>query len=197
MQAEAAENAAPGLAWLVVMTHPHSEGYAEAALARIGCEVCLPRYRRRLVGIRIDGDGRRIRTRGPGSIVRRPLFPAYLFVQHDADRGALDIATSPGVARVLRHRSGRPKLLADDVVDEIIRRCEAGEFDMVGTRHRRLDIGPGDAVRIGNRAGTWSDHLATLVELDDAGRAQVLIELLGRMVPVDVPAEALALVSRC
>ena len=70
----------PELGWCVVVTAVRRETEAEAAIERAGYTTFLPRYRRRL-SVRLGPDGRRIRTRGPGSVVFRPLFPLYLFVE--------------------------------------------------------------------------------------------------------------------
>jgi hypothetical protein len=123
--------------WAVVHCHACPPDVAEEAIARAGYTVFAPRYRARLAGVRIDATGRRIRPRGLGSIVTRPLFPAYLFVEWRADTRERPIRVVAGGCRIRRYpvdTEGRtpPKLLSVELVDELRARIDAGEFDRIG-----------------------------------------------------------------
>jgi hypothetical protein len=121
--------------WAVIRTTASLEPLEEA-LDRIGYTVYLPRYKARLIGVRIDAIGRRIRTRGLGSIVERVLIPGYILVWWPA--GGLrerPIAILGGY--ILRHPLGAdgqawPKLVSVEEVDKLRARVAAGEFDSVG-----------------------------------------------------------------
>ena len=107
---------------------------AEEALLRAGYQVYCPKFRRRLIGVRIDASGRRIRTRGLGSMVLRPLFPTYLLVGWP-DGGLRERPIKHAGGRLLRYpldAAGQalPKLLSLETVADLRARVDAGEFDM-------------------------------------------------------------------
>jgi hypothetical protein len=177
--------------WLVVVSRVACEDMAEAAIERAGYVVFLPRYRARLVGVRLDAGGRRIRTRGAGAIVLRPLLPPYMFVRwHDGLRQR-PLLVAAGVAQILRNAPdaagvGRPKLVSAAIVEELRHRVDAGHFDTVGSAApgkplTRRDLQPGDQVRT-----TAHGVIGQLLELTDAGGAQLLAEWFGELRRVTV-----------
>lgn len=189
------DDAAAG--WAVAMTKPACEEIAERSIRQGGHRCYLPRFRKLLRGSRIE-NGKRIRTRQAGDLVMRPLFPGYILIEVHAGDGAGAIDRVTGVVRVLRHRaaadgSARPRLIAAELVDAIRKREQAGHFDegRIGEGGTvRKDIAAGDRVQIGG--GEYSGLIGRLVELDEAGRAAVLLEILGRSdVRASVPAELL------
>jgi hypothetical protein len=123
--------------WAVI--HCLAPEPAEETLERLGYTVYLPRFKARLIGVRIV-DGHRIRTRGLGSIIERVLFPQYLFVLWRDGLRERPINVAGGY--LLRHPpddSGQawPKLLTVELVDELRRRVADGEFDQTGPKPRR------------------------------------------------------------
>ena len=138
------------------MTKPTSEEVAERSVRQAGYRTYLPRYRKLLRGVRIE-NGRRIRTRGDGDLVMRPLFSCYVFAElHPGDGGGA-IGRSTGVVRVMRHRAeadgnARPRMLADEVVEAIRERERRGDFDearpgaKAPSRDRRYGRGDPDLV---------------------------------------------------
>jgi len=124
--------------WAVI--HCLAPEPAAETLDRLGYNVYLPRYRRRLIGVRIDDRGRRIRTRGLGSIVDRVLFPTYLLILWRPGLRERPIHLAGGhLLRYLPDADGqaRPKLLSVELVDEIRRRVADGEFDQIGPKPAR------------------------------------------------------------
>ena len=168
--------------WYVVLSRVQCEDLAAAALERADYTVFLPRFKKMLAGVRI-AHGRRIRTRGLGSVVERTLFPGYLFVLRLPEQRERPILTAVGVTRILRYPPdatghAAPKLLAGEIVEEIRRRCDAGDFDQVGPgaagkTPMRRDIKAGDQVR------TVAGAVAELQGLDDSGRAILLMTWFG------------------
>ena len=165
--------------WTAVMVRAQREDDVDEALTRVGYDVFLPRYKKRLAGVRVDlATGWRIRTRGLGAIIERPLFPTYTFVHLRAGLRVRPILVTPGVVRILCHPADAngyeaPKILRDAIIDELRTRVEAGDFDQVprpalAKPTRRLDIKRGDQVR------TVQGVVGELIDLDDCGRAQVL-----------------------
>src|SRR4029077_19787156 len=152
------------------------------------------RYRKRLHGVRLGENGRRIRTRGPGEIVFRPLFPNYLFVElMPGDDPALELIR--GVQRVLRQRLvhgtfGPPRLIGPEIIGVIRDIVASGKWDEVGEidhRAPRLNMKIGDKVRVG--AGDWGGVIGKLIDLDEQGRALLLAEFLGELREIPVSAE--------
>ncbi len=172
------------MTWVVVVTQPSREEVAERHLKRSGFRVYLPRYKRILRGSRY-ANGKRIVTRGANGFVFRPLFPGYLFTEFWESFGTPQRDTDKGVAGVLR-AEGKPAFVADELVEAIRQGENARRFD---------DDAPGDELRRELKAGrkprvridTLDTMVGTLISLDEAGRARVLVErLLGSTITMDV-----------
>jgi transcription antitermination factor NusG len=115
--------------------------------------------------------------------VRRvPFFRGYLFVALDLDHDQWrSINGTIGVQRlVTAGGDARPVPLPRGVVE-----TWQGETDDQGCLRRVEPLRVGQAVRI--ESGPFGDRLGELVDLDDAGRVRVLIEILGGRVPVMMP----------
>ena len=85
----------PRSGWIVAVTHPQAEIWADSNLQRRGYRVFLPRYAAK----RRDPVLRTL-TR----IVIAPLWPGYLFVHHDSRDSWRPIYETPGVRSVLKTR---------------------------------------------------------------------------------------------
>ena len=182
------------MGWAVVLTKHGSEEIAEGLIIQTGFNVYLPRYRKRLRGVRLGKNGRRIRTRGPGEIVYRALFPNYLFVElTEGDDPALELIR--GVQAVLRRRLphggfGPPRLIGSEIIGVIRDIVASGKWDEVGEidhRSPRVNVKIGDKVRVG--AGDWGGVIGKLIDLDEQGRARLLTEFLGELREIPVSAE--------
>ena len=160
--------------WLVVYTHPLAEAKAFANLRQQGYETYLPWCRR---------WRRHARRR---EIVRRPLFPRYLFVAFDAmSTRWRPILSTVGVASVIR-QGELPVAVPATVVDQIrVGECE-GRFDELSPVAR---LAAGAFVRI--KEGPFGDLVGRLQSLAEGERVNVLLELLGREVVARVPVEKL------
>jgi hypothetical protein len=169
-------------AWVVVVAKPGGEHIAEASLAGGGWSTYCPRFRRQLKGVRIAPDGRRVRTRGAGSIVLRPLFPRYLFARLSEGRW-WEMRSASGVVSVVmvpdsvprlgeRDRENRPALVAPELVEAIRESVERGDFDeprpLRRDLRRLLDAGENPLVQVNGHP-----IIGRLVGLDDHGRATV------------------------
>jgi transcriptional antiterminator RfaH len=62
--------------------------------------------------------------------------------------------------------------------------------DTAGLISVRPDFSPGQKVRV--HAGPFAEKVGTLHRLDGHGRVQVLLELMGAQVPVDIAERALS-----
>jgi transcription antitermination factor NusG len=161
-------NAAPR--WTVVTVWPQAERYATSNLQRQGHVAYLPLYPTRL------------RHRLPHTLQRtilRPMFPGYLFVQHDPAVSWTPIRTTPGVRSMLRNGSQLQYANAADV--EAVRAAE--EARRIHPSHPR-QWAPGAPVALS--AGPMRGHDAVVLEVR-GDRATVGVLLFGALRRVSAP----------
>lgn len=158
--------------WHVAYTQPRAESRAMIHLERQGYKVFCPRYRKSV---------RHARTT---KSVHAPLFPNYLFLCIDISRDPWRAVNGTrGVVRLITHGE-TPQPLPDGVVEALKARMSAdGTIDWA----RTFKIG--QAVCIAD--GPFAKLVGTLEYLDAAGRVRVLLDLLGRSVPVALRSDAL------
>jgi transcriptional antiterminator RfaH len=155
--------------WYVVHTQPNGEGRADLNLRRQGFATYLPRYARR----------RRHARRQ--EMVKRPLFPRYLFVGLDLARDRWRAVHSTfGVNRLVL--AGEELLPVPDDVIEAIRARE--DDDGLVALGLPAGLGPGSRVRVVD--GIFAEAKGVLERIADDRRVAVLLELLGREVRVFV-----------
>lgn len=162
-----------GRRWYVVQSQPHKETRAALNLERQGFGVFLPRYQKTI---------RHARRRHERLV---PLFPRYLFVSLDLGRERWrSVFGTFGVSRLVTEGFW-PAPVPDGLVEDMIAAIEA-----LGTVDLRPALTPGGGVRF--LTGPFAETIGTLLDLDDAGRARVLIEILGSSREVSASAAALA-----
>ena len=146
--------------WYVVQTQPRKETTALVNLHRQGFRTFLPRL------VKTVRHARKTRT------VQAPLFPGYLFTPLDMGRHQWRrINGSFGVASLIM-AGEQPKPVPHGVVEGLIALLGEGEAVDWGRR-----LAPGGRVRV--LTGPFADQLGRLESLDDAGRARVLLEIMG------------------
>lgn len=154
-----------GERWYLVHTAPKEEARAEFHLKAQGFRIFYPQIMKTI------RHARQIRT------VRAALFPRYMFVVIDVTRDRwLSIRSTIGVSSLFMCNE-RPLPIPQGVVEAILARVDPGNIT-------RLDDGleVGQQVRI--LSGAFADTIGTLQRLDDNGRVQVLLELMGGEVPI-------------
>src|SRR3979411_55982 len=158
--------------WSLVHTRPNCERKAEFNLNAQGFLTFLPHIEKTI------RHARRLK------MVRRPLFPRYLFVRFDLARDRwLSVHSTIGVSRLVT-RDGRPIAVPVGVVENLLAHSDAGLTRVDG------DLKSGQRVRI--LSGPVADFTATLGRLDEGRRVEVLIEMMGTVVPASVERRALA-----
>ena len=162
-----------GRRWFVVQSRPRKESYAADNLERQGFETYVPRLKR---------TKRHARRSWTGLV---PLFPRYFFVRLDlgADRWRA-VHSTYGVSCLLN--AGTWPLPAPTAfVEELIAAGKGAET---------IDLTP--ALKPGEQVcfltGPFAETIGRLVELDDVGRAHVLLELLGAQRKITVASTTLA-----
>ncbi len=155
------------LNWYVVRTKPRSEYIAANVLGVEGYEHFFPR---------IQAAQKRS---GREEI---PLFPGYLFVRCDVDRGQWPaIGLLPGVLGWVRF-DGVASSIADDIVDELARRVESiNDNGGLWIRYK-----PGQKVRV---VSGQFESLAQVAEepTSSDSKVRVLLEFMGQLVSAEVP----------
>ena len=151
--------------WHALYTKPNREHQVETWLQQQGIENYLPTLRRRV----------RRRDR-PDRVV---YFPCYLFARLDFEVTPISsVAWMPGIRRIVSNGE-QPTVVADEMVALVRRRLEG----MEGTGYVGFDAG--DRVRIAS--GPLRDLEAVFDRpLTAAERVRILLNVMGRMVLVDI-----------
>lgn len=155
--------------WYVVHTQPNGEARADLNLRRQGFATYLPRYARRRSHARRQ------------ELVKRPLFPRYIFVGLDLARDRWRaIHSTFGVNRLVL-AGEEPLPVPESVIDEIRAREDGEGLVALGLP---AGVGPGSRVRLVD--GIFADAKGVLERIADDRRVAILLELLGREVRVFV-----------
>jgi transcription antitermination factor NusG len=156
--------------WYVIHSSPHHESQVARFLGAHGVESYAPEF----------PPSRRTK---PGSFRdrhRRYVFPGYVFFQVPVGFRAWDVIRwAPGVGRVLQE-DGAPACLSDGVIDHLRNRLAERLI-----QPQRPRFAPGQPVAIQSGALRMLDGIFER-ELDAPTRVRILVQLLGRTVPVEV-----------
>lgn len=154
--------------WYVARTKPRREVTTTAILMQRGIDVYLPTV----------PAGRQ----GTGSPrFGEPLFPGYLFANIDLGSDEwLAARSAPGVAYFLGCGDGAPSPLPDDLIEAIRQRA-----DQQPIKQRVIPFRQGESVLI--KDGPFAGIEAVFDGcLTGRGRVRVLLEIVQRVVPVDL-----------
>ncbi len=163
--------------WFAVQTRPHCETRARLHLTNQGYATFLPL----MLGTR--RHARKTET------VSAPLFPCYLFVSLDLARDQWrSVNGTVGVVSLVMP-SGVPAPVPHGIVETL--KASMEESGIV-----RFDAGLQRGQNIRVTAGPFAEFLGSLDRIDDAGRARVLLEIMGGQVPVTLPGGAIIPAAR-
>src|SRR5712692_9462588 len=156
--------------WYVVHTQPRREFYAKAQLEGQGFRVFLPKRLKTVRHARMIAN------------VEAAFFPRYLFVELDRTRHPWRRVNGTfGVASLVM-QGDLPHPMPRGIVEMM-----ATSVDRDGFLRFEQELMVGAKVRLA--AGPFAEQLAILDRLDDSGRVRVLLEILGRPVPVEIRRE--------
>ena len=95
-----------GLLWYAIYTKPHKADYVEMNLNRIGIEVYNPKYRAKKL------------IRGRPQVVKKQLFPNYIFGRFSLDESYRNVKYARGVVRIVGN-SDTPIPVDDEIIETI------------------------------------------------------------------------------
>jgi transcriptional antiterminator RfaH len=157
----------------VVQSKPRKELFAGLNLENQGFQVFLPKIRK------IVHHARRSRR------VEAALFPSYLFVALDLSwQRWRSVSGTFGVSHFVKD-GNRPLPAPRGLVEELI-----ATADRAGVVDLRQSLTCGDDVRLLD--GPFAGQIGRLMNLDEVGRAGVLMNILGAPRQISVAASMLA-----
>ncbi|WP_239494774.1 transcription termination/antitermination protein NusG [Roseovarius amoyensis] len=161
-----------GTTWFLAQMKPNSHRIAERNLARQGFRTFLP----------LQEETRR--TRGKFTTQMRPLFPGYLFVAFDVNRGGWRTVNSTyGITRLVS-LGKEPTPVPPDLISQLMLRCDR-ESGLMTLK----PLKPGDEVTV--TKGPFADFVATVESIAPDRRIWVLMEIMGGQTRVAVAVEQL------
>jgi transcription antitermination factor NusG len=164
--------------WLALWTHSHSEQLVHDQLMAKNFYAFLP-----MITMWSRRGGLR-------HLIRKPMFPGYLFVRHALDKTSyIEILKTNGMARILGERWDRPAVVADAEIEAVRQVLNTG-----------LPILPHPYLREGHRVRITHGPLAGVEGVlvhhkPTKGLLVVSVDLLQRSVAVEVDCVFVAPVS--
>lgn len=158
--------------WFLAQLKPNGHQIAARNLDRQGFHYFLP----------MQEETRR--RRGRFMNVLRPLFPGYIFIAFDPEKGLWrKINSTTGVARLVSFGKS-PMPVPSELVSGLKARC-----DRKGKFLPDVTLAPGDAVQISQ--GPLAEFVATVEKLAPNNRIFVLLDIMGRRTRMSMHAENL------
>jgi transcription antitermination factor NusG len=163
--------------WYVIVCNINCEKRAELGLRQRGFLTYLPVLTKTVV------HGRKKVERA----VTRPLFARYLFVSTlEREMPFYHLRSTNGVESIVRN-DGLPLSVPAEVVEEIMRREQTGEFDTTRqpTTLEEVGLTAGQAMQIVR--GPFEGITATVRKLMPGRKAEIMIRILGSEQAVRMP----------
>jgi transcription elongation factor/antiterminator RfaH len=149
-----------GERWFLARTLSHREATAEMHLERQKFRSFLPRH------LKTVRHARKLRS------VNTPIFPGYLFVALNLERDRWRSVNSTIGIATLFMAYDRPIPVPDGIVETLVQ-----STDKSGVLQFTDGLERGQKVRL--VAGPFAQALGILDRLDDSGRVEVLLEIMG------------------
>lgn len=150
--------------WVAIYTKPNQEGLAVRNITRQGYEAYCPTIRRK------RAHARKV------EIVRRPLFPSYVFARLLPERPQWrPLVSTQGVRNVVRFEN-RLGFMPAGLIDQL-RRFEAD--DML-EQMAAPSFEPGANVKV--IEGPFRSFIAKVLSVDERGRIWLLLDCMGQAV---------------
>jgi len=154
------------MSWYAVHTKPNCEQQVAFHLHKQGFEFYFPRYEKKVRHARQE------------KTVLRPLFPRYMFVYIDPEKGGWSHVNGTFGVVGLVSFGQTPQPVSDDVID-LFRKNENAN-GVIELRQNQFNVG--DRVRI--TSGPLVECEGILQEVKDQDRVMLLLDFMGRRVRV-------------
>ena len=161
--------------WCVVYTNVYKETIAEKNLIGQNFITYMPKYKK------IISHARKI------SMVIKPLFPRYLFVNVDLVAQRWPIINSTYGVNAIISMEGKPVIISEEIINKI-KLCEKPDENINVVPYSFMT--KGDEVNI--LEGVFSGKKGIFNGLTDNNRVKVLFNLLGKEVTLSVSRISLA-----
>ncbi len=156
-----------GERWYAVHTLPFAEKRARAQLENQQFRTFLPKRQKTV------RHARKLRT------IIAPFFPRYMFVVLDLNRDRWRSVNGTFGVSSLVMRGELPCPVPSGIVESMLALADSENL-----LHLHPDLKIGAPVRLA--AGPFAEQLAVLDRMEDSGRIRVLLNMLGRQVPVSI-----------
>lgn len=156
--------------WFVVQTKVGQEAVASRNLLRQNFESWFP-----LLPKTVRAGRRTV-------IKLKPFFPGYVFLKNQSDQSWRPVDSTFGVVRLVRN-GVHPATLPVGLVPELRALADSG-----GVVSFRDTLRHGDKVRV--MVGAFDNWIGRVVDLPDSDRVTLLLDMIGRAVPVTLPTSA-------
>ena len=164
--------------WYVVHSNPQSEDKAKQNLLTQGFEVFLPRYHKMR------------RHARKTDVVIAPLFPRYLFVAFDIEMDHWSpINSTKGVSYILR-QEGCPIKVPEGIVEALQKTASP---ETIVPLSSLILFKRGDLLEV--QEGAFAGYVGVFEKMRDGERVQLLLDLLGRKIKLEVPVQAVQAVG--
>lgn len=167
-----------GSKWYVLHTKPKKENQVYGYVRHLGLEVFYPTLT--------------VKPVNPRSSRIRPIFPRYMFIHADLEQVGVSALQYIPFAIGLVQFGGEPAPVPENIIHELRLRTKALND---AARNPTGGLQPGDPVRI--TQGPLAGYAALFdMRINGTERVQLLLQLLGREVRVQVEAHAVEKLRR-
>lgn len=163
--------------WYIALTEPSCETKAKTGIMRCGFICNLPTFTKSVWA-----------GRSKRRLVKRPLFPGYLFVAFHFGNERWDLVRDVSGVRGFLTTNGRPASIPQGAIDVI----DAKVSELALPPKLRSTYRKGQTVRV--MEGPFSAFLGPIERLNGKGRVAVMLDVFGRKVPVDLHESEIAAV---
>lgn len=167
------------MTWRLMYVRPQAEGRYHAQLAERGCQAYVPQE------INWRGVGHK---RQPSP---KPLLPGYVFADL-TDQQLASVAHLPDALYIVK-QGDRPAIIPDGFIQKLREMEDRGDFDRTRKEVRQAKrkgkpLKAGEVFKLVRGVGGFTEgHVGEIIKALSSSRAEVALELFGRVHRVTMP----------